>query len=101
MARATDLLDLGIPSYYSWWCSMERNGSGIRVVVDDPEHAEGSGVTLTRELSAGDIHASFAALKDSSLCCGEAMAEDGYDYGCANDADLILQHAALGEVTYG
>lgn len=100
MSRATDLLNLGALGNYSWWVDMERAGSGIRVTVDDPDHGEGTGHTITRELSAPELHASFNALAKTVLCCGEVMKEDGYWAGCANDADMVLQHAALGEIVY-
>ena len=103
MSTATDLLGLGITrSYTPWWHELDQDGHGIRVTVDDPDHPEGSGVTLTRTLTAAQIHEAFTALAAASkLCCGGEMRREGYGYGCAEDADLILQHATFGEVVYG
>lgn len=101
MARATELTELGLPHYTApWWESVQAKGHGIVVVVDDPNEKEGSGITLTKTLKPAAIHASFEQLKDEYLCCGETMADDGYGCGCAWDADLILQHATFGEITY-
>lgn len=102
MATATDLLDLSLTrSFAPWWHELSKDGHGIRVVVDDPEHPEGSGVTLTRTLSAAEIHAAFDVLAPTHLCCGDEMRREGYGYGCAEDEDLILQQATFGEIVYG
>lgn len=101
MARATDLLQLSIPREFApWWVSIEQRGTGVSVVVDDPDHPEGSGVSISRELSAKDMHAAFGAHVDD-LCCGELMEAEGYGLGCSNDADLVLQYAVFGRVVYG
>lgn len=102
MARATDITELGLPHHFApWWDDVQVKDHDIIVAVDDPDEGEGSGITLTKTLKPAAIHASFAQLKDTHLCCAETMAEDGYDCGCAGDADLILQHATFGEIIYG
>lgn len=101
MARATHLTELGAPVIGHWWQEMEVRGNDIYLAVDDPDEGEGAGKALTKTLTPEVIHASFAQLKDRYLCCGETMAEEGYDCGCAMDADLILQHATFGEIVYG
>lgn len=102
MARATEILDLYIPSYYApWWVRLETKKHGIYVMVDDPDYPEGSGKTISRVLSADEIHNAFQAIADSHLCCEDAMKEDGYGMGCANDGDLILQYAVFGKIVYG
>lgn len=101
MARATELTELGAPVIHSWWQELEAKGHNIYVEVDDPDEAEGSGKTVAKTLAPATIHASFQAMKDSYLCCAETMTEDGYGYGCAADADVILQHATFGEIIYG
>jgi hypothetical protein len=100
MARATELTELGAPITCEWWQELKAKGHSVYVEIDDPDEEEGSGKVIAKTLTPATIHASFAELKDSHLCCGETMAEDGYGYGCAWDADLILQHATLGEITY-
>ena len=102
MAKANELADLSIPAYYApWWNRIEKSGHGILVRVDDPNHPEGSGVYIEKILSAGDIHDAFDATATKYLCCEDAMREDGYGFGCVNDADLILQWAVFGEIIYG
>lgn len=101
MARATELTELGAPVIHSWWQELEAKGHSIYVEVDDPDEPEGSGKVVAKTLTPAVIHASFAELKDRCLCCGETMDEDGYGYGCAMDADLILQHATFGKFVYG
>lgn len=98
MARATHLTELGAPIICHWWQKMEARGNSIYLTVDDPDDPDG---TLVRRLTPAVIHASFAEVKDRYLCCGETMAEEGYDCGCAMDADLILQHATFGDIVYG
>lgn len=98
MARAIELTELGAPIIHSWWQELEAKGHSIYVEIDDPEEEEG---VIAKTLTPATIHTSFAELKDSLLCCAETMTEDGYGYGCAADADLILQHATLGEIVYG
>jgi hypothetical protein len=101
MARATDLAELGV-TCFPWWQEVSVTGRSIRVVIDDPDEPEGSGKTLTKTLSPAEIHSSFAAMKDRNLlCCGAVMVEEGYDGGCAGDADLVLQYAAVGDIVYG
>lgn len=101
MARATELTELGAPIICHWWQELKAKGHNIYVGVDDPDEEEGSGKVVSKTLTPAQIHTSFAKLKDSHLCCGETMAEDGYDYGCAFDADVVLQHATFGEIVYG
>lgn len=98
MARATHLTELGAPITCHWWQKMKARGNNIYLTVDDPERP---GKALDRTLTPAVIHDSFAELKDRYLCCGETMAEEGYDCGCAMDADLILQYATFGEFVYG
>ena len=87
MARATHLTELGAPIFCHWWQKMETRGNNIYLTVDDPER---SGKALARTLTPAVIHTSFAELKDRYLCCGEAMAEEGYDCGCAMGAPWVL-----------
>lgn len=101
MARATELTELGAPVIHSWWQELEPKGHSIYVEVDDPDEPEGSGKAIAKTLTPSTIHTSFAELKDSLLCCADTMTEDGYGYGCAADADLILQQATFGEIVYG
>lgn len=102
MAEVTEFAELGVTStYFDWWEEVSRWGDSIFVEVDAPEESEGSGETIVRWLAPASIHESFAALKDKYLCCGEAMAEEGYGSGCAQDADLVLQHAMFGRIVYG
>lgn len=101
MARATELTELGAPVICTWWQELEAKSHNVYVEVDDPDEEEGSGKVVSKTLTPAEIHASFAKLKDSHLCCGETMAEDGYGYGCAFDADVVLQHATFGEIVYG
>lgn len=98
MARATHLIELGAPIICHWWQIMEARGNNIYLTVDDPER---SVKALARTLTPAVIHASFAEVKDRYLCCGETMAEEGYDCGCAMDADIILQYATFGDIVYG
>jgi hypothetical protein len=102
MAKANELTEICIPSYYApWWHSIEAEGHGIRVEVDDPDGEEGKG-GMVRILTARQIHDAFNLLaKDDALCCGKDMQQEGYGFGCSEDADMILQQATFGEIVYG
>lgn len=99
MARAHDLLDLDAQSY-PWWDELTpAPRGGIRAVEVNPDNPKNPAQHHT--ISAGAIHDAFTRLEAlGALCCGDNM-RHGYDHGCANDADLIIQRAALGAVIYG
>lgn len=96
MSRATEILDLGAEGW-AWWHTLEKRGTGAHVVVESPDDWTKE---MTKDLSAKDIHAAFEAAKPE-LCCEDAMSEDGYGFGCANDADIVLQFAMFGETIFG
>lgn len=102
MHRATDIAELGVP--YGWWQRIEKIGDAILVEVDDPdgdEDDEGCLPAVRKILRPAEIHAAFRLWRArGKLCCGDTMAEHGYDHGCADDADLILQQATFGESIY-
>jgi hypothetical protein len=103
--EVTDLIGC-ISSQYSPWIAEIYEDERRRLVhvntyLDVDDHSRGEDTTV---LEYDDIVAALnrcIALGKDSLCCPDAMFEDGLGSGCSLDADIVLQHAVLGGVVYG
>lgn len=100
MSRATDLLDT-YPSIYPWWVSLKPAHRGhVTAVTTDPD--DDTADQIEHHITAHAVHAAYRELQRlGALCCGETMRTGDYTNACSNDADLILQRAAFGQVVYG
>lgn len=75
----------------------------LRVTMTDPEKDDGDDkITLTRDLTVQQIKATQQkALQGAGyMCCSRDIQDQGMAYGCAQDADTILQLATYDEVVY-
>jgi hypothetical protein len=54
----------------------------------------------TTVLSGDDLATAFDSVQDL-LCCVGIISADGIDFGCAEDADQILQQAVYGRGMWG
>lgn len=77
-------------------------GDEIQFRIDDPDAAEGSGSTRTVTLSLADVVATVGkAQQYIDPYTWKNMTSESIGYADAADADIILQIAVLGEITYG
>ena len=84
---------------WSWWVSVEdgpftdwETPGTVDLTIDDPEHGEGSGKTITKTVSIDELRAAVKALELDDEELEDIDAEVG---------DAILQQAIFGEVVYG
>ncbi len=88
---------------YMWFTSIASTAAEtLRVTAEDPNPGVDADHLFTVDLTASDIHTAFekALSGTGHLCCLEAIRDDCYGVGCADDIDTILQVAIYGEVIY-
>lgn len=81
-----------------WVHAIDARDGGWDVVFDDGM----TDAATRRFLSPEDVVPAIQrGLDEGVLCCGDALSREELGYGCAQDVDIVLQFALLGELVYG
>jgi hypothetical protein len=100
--NAEDLLDhlTGAGAcQYGWYLDLSGEGNRITVEMEDPNDSQ---ETVRKSVSVTEARKVIASIikeqKPGWQYVSSAMERDDFD---ANDADIVLQYIALGELVYG
>ena len=100
--NAEDLLDhlTGAgASQYDWYIDLSGEDGRITVEMEDPDN---DGKSIRKSVSVTEARKVIASIikeqKQGWQYVSSAMERDDFD---ANDADIVLQYIALGELVYG